>query len=87
MSIQALKNLKSELIYFNSPRNFNDPFDCNMDLKIGYPFIDELPLIKKFIKEDCMERGVQTDIDSEPDGVVAALGNIMASKFWRIKKT
>ncbi len=25
---QSLKNLKAQAIYFGSPKNFNDPYDC-----------------------------------------------------------
>lgn len=27
---QALSNLKEQVIYFSSPRNFNDPYDCSI---------------------------------------------------------
>lgn len=43
-STQSLQNLKNQVIYFGSPLNFNDPYDCAL-----------LPSIKN-ITEDDFER-------------------------------
>lgn len=29
----TLRNLKKQIIYFNSPKNFNDPYDCNYEIR------------------------------------------------------
>ncbi|WP_373988113.1 DUF2971 domain-containing protein [Duganella sp. BuS-21] len=34
---QNLENLKNQAIYFNSPRNFNDPYDCSVTPTIQIP--------------------------------------------------
>ena len=34
ISQYSLRNLKNNHIYFNSPRNFNDPFDTFQEVKI-----------------------------------------------------
>ncbi|NOH26347.1 DUF2971 domain-containing protein [Vibrio europaeus] len=47
MTVQSLINLKSQALYFNSPSNFNDPFDCEVPLKLRCPYDLEASLIKK----------------------------------------
>lgn len=42
----SLLNLKASAIYFNSPANFNDPFDCNFALNIEDISEDELTMFK-----------------------------------------
>ena len=39
---QSLKNLHSRCIYFGSPRNFNDPYDCALNVRIEEPTDQEL---------------------------------------------
>jgi hypothetical protein len=37
ITIQTLQNLKAQKIFFGSPRNFNDPYDCALKPKIVKP--------------------------------------------------
>lgn len=39
---QNLENLKNQTIYFNSPRNFNDPYDCSVIPTIRIPSDDDV---------------------------------------------
>ncbi len=36
-SVQSLKNLKAQSIYFGSPLNFNDPYDCALKAGVDHP--------------------------------------------------
>lgn len=87
MSIQALANLKSESIYFNSPLNFNDPFDCNMALKVTEPYVDEIPTIKKFLLEETKSNNGVSEIEKLSDNEIAAMGMVLAEKYMQDRKT
>jgi hypothetical protein len=41
-SLQVLLNLKSSVLYFGSPRGFNDPYDCNLYPRIKTPSPSQL---------------------------------------------
>lgn len=86
MSIQSLANLKSESIYFNLPANFNDPFDCNMALSVGTPYVDELPSIKTFLLEETQGTDGATRIAAMTEGELAAMGMVMAQKHMDDRK-
>jgi hypothetical protein len=89
MEIQSLMNLKSEAIYFNSPSNFNDPFDCNMDVKLSSPYLDELPYILKSLKEEAEFLGKSEqeilELEAMSEGEIAAMGIVLAEKFIKDK--
>ncbi|MFA0570179.1 DUF2971 domain-containing protein [Vibrio gallaecicus] len=89
MSIQALMNLKSEAIYFNAPSNFNDPYDCSMDVKVDAPYVDEIPRIRKFLNEELeyLEKGKEdfAQIEAMSDDEIAAMGMVMAQDFVKQK--
>jgi len=87
MSIQALANLKSESIYFNSPLNFNDPFDCNMALKICAPYLEEIPFIKEFLLEETQESDGAAKIESMSEGEIAAMGMVLAENYMKDRKS
>jgi len=46
LSIQSLLNLKSQTIYFGSPAEFNDPYDCAVKAQIDEPTDDELERLR-----------------------------------------
>ena len=87
MSIQALANLKSESIYFNSPQNFNDPFDCNMALKVSSPYIDEISYIKEFLLEEVQESDGAEKIENMSEGDIAAMGMVLAENYMKDRKS
>lgn len=39
---QSLRNLKSQTLYFGSPSNFNDPYDCAIKAKVRKPTDEEI---------------------------------------------
>jgi hypothetical protein len=49
---QNLENLKNQSIYFNSPRNFNDPYDCSVTPNILTPSDEDVESIRaKYLQE------------------------------------
>lgn len=49
ITVQTLCNIKTNIIYFGSPRKFNDPYDCAFLPKVVAPNDDELQLIRDSI--------------------------------------
>lgn len=79
-SEQSLKNLKARSIYFGSPLNFNDPYDCALTVKILEPNNSEFELIKKrYISEEKLP----------PDAIylIESLENeVLRAKFMKLAK-
>jgi hypothetical protein len=46
-STQSIENLKAHRIYFSSPRNFNDPYDCAVNPVVSAPSEDEVEEIRQ----------------------------------------
>jgi hypothetical protein len=46
LTLRAIQNLKSSSVYFGSPANFNDPYDCALTATIGETPKDELENIR-----------------------------------------
>ncbi|WP_417549099.1 DUF2971 domain-containing protein [Methylophaga sp.] len=42
LTIQTLLNLKSQVLYFGPPANFNDPYDCAIRANVREPTIEEV---------------------------------------------
>lgn len=51
-NVQSLLNLKSQSLYFGSPRNFNDPYDCAITATVRDPSADEVELIRQHYVND-----------------------------------
>ena len=51
-NVQSLLNLKAQSLYFGSPRNFNDPYDCAITATIRDPSAEEVELIRKCYVDD-----------------------------------
>jgi len=45
-NVQSLLNLKAQSLYFSSPRNLNDPYDCAITATVRGPSSDEVELIR-----------------------------------------
>jgi hypothetical protein len=41
----SLQNLKAQSVYFGSPLNFNDPYDCGLSARFGAPTEEEIGAI------------------------------------------
>jgi Protein of unknown function (DUF2971) len=51
-STRALQNLKSQAIYFGSPLNFNDPYDCAIAPNIESPDDTEVERVRTYLLTD-----------------------------------
>lgn len=49
---RALQNLKSQVLYFGSPLNFNDPYDCALTPNIAQPSDDDVEEIRRAYLQD-----------------------------------
>ena len=41
-NVRTLRNIKGQILYFGSPRNFNDPYDCALTPNFRVPTDDEV---------------------------------------------
>jgi hypothetical protein len=60
---KSLKNLSDRAIYFNSPRNFNDPYDCAMDVELDEPSEDGFEIIRRAVSARAGSRA-SAELDS-----------------------
>jgi hypothetical protein len=68
LSTQSLLNLKRQIIYFGSPLNFNDPYDCALTLNIKVPPDDELEAIRNaYLQEKNLPARVRAEFESYED--------------------
>lgn len=51
-SARSLQNLKEQVIYFGSPLNFNDPYDCALTPKIKSPSDIDIARLRKHYGSD-----------------------------------
>ncbi|MDO6612633.1 DUF2971 domain-containing protein [Shewanella sp. 1_MG-2023] len=70
-SVQSLKNLQSRTLYFGSPLNFNDPYDCAIRAKISEPTSSEIKVLQEFLYKDA----------ETPDITLGALKNSNNDNF------
>lgn len=49
ISLRSLLNLKRQVIYFGSPTNFNDPFDCALKAEIKEINLEEIEKLKQHL--------------------------------------
>jgi hypothetical protein len=46
-NVRSLLNLKAQSLYFSSPRNFNDPYDCAITATVADPSDDQIEVVKQ----------------------------------------
>ena len=51
-TIQSLLNLKKNSVYFGSPNNFNDPYDCAIKASIAKPTQEEMQRVIEYYLSD-----------------------------------
>ena len=51
-TLQSIQNLKSQIIYFGSPSQFNDPYDCAITAQIEEPTDAEVEQMRSVYLED-----------------------------------
>jgi len=62
-TVQSLLNLKKNSVYFGSPQNFNDPYDCAIKASIAEPTPEEIERVKKyFMSKPDIPAHVKTDL-------------------------
>lgn len=55
LTMRALQNLKSQIIHFGSPLNFNDPYDCALTPNIKTPTNDDVEAIRQaYLRDDSL---------------------------------
>jgi len=86
MSAQALTNLKSQVVYFSSPLNFNDPFDCATELKYRDPHEDELPFMLDFIRKESANNPGVPNIDDMPKESVMRVASTLIKLLLKDSK-
>ncbi len=60
-SVRSLHNLKSQVIYFGSPKGFNDPFDCALSHAIDYATDAEVEAVRThLLKNSDMPPDIRT---------------------------
>lgn len=52
INLQSLNNLKEQIIFFSSPLNFNDPYDCALFPKIEEPTDEEVERVREEFRND-----------------------------------
>lgn len=56
-SERSLQNLKAQTIYFGSPKNFNDPYDCTLEPLIKPPSDFDVEFVRaRYLKQKLPER-------------------------------
>lgn len=64
LTAQTLQNLKGQCLYFGSPKNFNDPYDCALSPIISRPTDSDVREIREhYLKDKKMELKVRQDFD------------------------
>lgn len=59
---QNLENLKNQQIYFNSPKNFNDPYDCSVIPVIKTPSDNDVEILRaQFLRDKIGNEETQRD--------------------------
>lgn len=46
-TVQSLRNLKTQTIYFGSPQNFNDPYDCALRPNFAVPTDEQIEQVRR----------------------------------------
>jgi hypothetical protein len=71
LSVQTLKNLKAQILYFGSPRGFNDPYDCALTPNIKTPSQVEVESLRAIYlaRTDLSPQQRKEFEDSTPDAL------------------
>jgi len=51
-NIRSLLNLKAQSLYFGSPREFNDPYDCAINATVAEPSDEQIEIVKQHYLSD-----------------------------------
>lgn len=93
-SVQSLKNLKAQCLYYGSPLGFNDPYDCALKASILEPNDKELEKIRnEYIKQENIPNNVlqliQSSNGSELRKILMALAQnaleLLSHRFLKMR--
>ncbi|MBS3952443.1 MAG: DUF2971 domain-containing protein [Methylomicrobium sp.] len=73
-TIRSLRNLKSQTIFFGSPKNFNDPYDCAIRAEVRSPKEDEINQLRNFFL-------CQSDLPNEAKNELSSMNNTQLSSL------
>ena len=63
---QSLLNLKSQAVYFGSPTQFNDPYDCALTSTVRFPDkVETSELVKELLEKDDVPNEVKAALRKE----------------------
>lgn len=66
-NVRFLINLKAQSLYFGSPRNFNDPYDCAITATAADPSPDQIELVKQhYLSDPSLSPSLKRQLESMP---------------------
>lgn len=72
LSAQSLQNLKSQIIYFGSPREFNDGYDCALNPEVEVPSEKEAEAIRhELLRRDEVSGQIRRELEALPSAELA----------------
>jgi hypothetical protein len=85
-SAQSLQNLKKQIIYFASPRVFNDPYDCSLPPRISEPVVQELEQYRDMTMQSIdIPPSVQNDLKNKSIEEIGAIVKRNADSIFKDK--
>lgn len=81
-NINSLTNLKAQSLYFGSPRNFNDPFDCAINATVTEVSLDQIELVRQsYLKDLSLPLVIRNQFETFPPDMLQQLLITNANKF------
>lgn len=66
-NVRSLVNLKAQSLYFGSPRNFNDPYDCAITANIADPSAEQIEIVKqRYLSDPSLQPQAKKQLESLP---------------------
>lgn len=66
-NVRSLLNLKAQSLYFGSPREFNDPYDCAINATVAAPSNEQIEIVKQYYLSDpTVSSGIKKQFESMP---------------------
>ena len=69
LSLQSLKNLKAQSVFFASPLKFNDPYDCAITAGVAEPTAGDVEAVRRaYLDRDDVPEAARTQLGSARPG-------------------
>ena len=66
-NVRSLLNLKGQSLYFGSPREFNDPYDCAINATVAAPSNEQIEIVKQhYLSDPTVSLGIKRQFESMP---------------------